>query len=119
MTPAAAIAMLDRQLAANGQDVVLQRLAAGAVAQAVTVRAFVRGFAADELTDSISQQDSKVILSPTGLDGWSSGAVSPLDPRVPIKGNRCVIDGRARAVEAGVAIRMAGEIVRIELAVKG
>ncbi|KRE02593.1 hypothetical protein ASE61_15055 [Bosea sp. Root670] len=116
MTPAQAIAALDRQLAQHGETVTLQRLAGAAVAQEVTVPAFVRGFAPQELVNGITQQDSKLILSPTDLSGWSSGGV---DSPVPVKNNRIVIAGRVRAVEAAAGIRLGGVLVRIECTVRG
>ena len=120
LSPAEAIADLDAHLASDGQDVILQRVTGGTtVAQAVTLRAFVRGYQPDELVNGITQQDAKVILSPTGLASFNSGAASGLDVKVPIKGNRMVINGRTRAVEAGVGISMAGTLVRVEVAVKG
>lgn len=120
MTPAAAIADLDAQLATDGHDIVVQRVTGGTtVAQAVTVRAFVRGYQPQELVNGITQQDAKVILSPTGLAAFNSGAAAGLDVKVPIKGNRMVINGRARNVEAAVGIYMAGTLVRIEARVLG
>ena len=121
MTPAAAIAALDRMLAANGEDVVLQKLAAGAVSASVTARAVVRGYDPEELVAGITQQDSHVIISPTEINtaGWPGGADGPEDERVPVKGDRVSIAGRVRSIEAATGIRMAGTLVRIEMQVRG
>lgn len=120
MSPDDAISMLDRQLATDGHDIVLQRVTGGTtIAQAVTVRAFVRGYQPQELVNGITQQDAKVILSPTSVAAFNSGAAAGLDVRVPIKGNRMVINGRTRAVEAAVGLYMAGTLVRIEARVLG
>lgn len=120
LSPAEAIADLDEHLDSDGQDVTLQRVTGGTtVAQAVTLRAFVRGYQPDELVNGITQQDAKVILSPTGLATFNSDAATGLDVRVPIKGNKIVINGRTRSIEAGVGIYMAGTLVRAEVAVKG
>jgi hypothetical protein len=71
----------------------------------------VRGFKPDELIGGISQNDSKVILSPTGLAGWPGGA--------PKKDDWITIDGRVRSVMAAEPIKMNDVLVRIELQVKG
>lgn len=120
LTPAAAIADLDAQLATDGHDIVVQRVTGGTtVAQAVTMRAFVRGYQPQELVNGITQQDAKVILSPTGLATFNSGAAAGLDVKVPIKGNKMVINGKTRSVEAAVGIYMAGTLVRVEARVLG
>lgn len=121
-----AVAALDDALAAAGQDIRLIRLTGTQmIPYEVTCRAMVRGYQPSELVGSISQQDSMVILSPTEIDrkGWpgpaSSAATDTSDRRVPRKGDRVVISGKARTVEAAVGITMADELVRIELQVKG
>lgn len=121
-----AIAALDAALAANGQDIRLVRLTGTQqIPYEVTCRAVVRGYQPSELVGGISQQDSMVILSPTEIDryGWPGPAPSPAavgaDRRVPRKGDRAVINGVPRAVEAGAGIYVGDELVRIELHVKG
>jgi hypothetical protein len=115
MTPATAIAMLDRQLAAHGSTVTLQRMNGAAIAEAVDVPAFMRGFEPQELVNGITQHDAKVILSPSGLAGWNSGGE---DPIVPTVDNRFVAAGRTRRIIAAVGIRLGGQVVRIECAVR-
>jgi len=136
VTPSAAIAQLDRALARNGQDITLQRLTLGPngqqIAFSVGCRAMVTGYQASELIagSGIVQGDSHVILSPTEINEaqWpgpsivaAGGAAPGTDARVPSKsrGDRCVIAGKARAVEAGTPFYIDGELVRIELQVKG
>lgn len=69
MTPAQAIAMLDEQLAENGQTVVLRR--EGSPVLTASVRAFVRKADPDPLTDAASQDKRVIVLSPTDLPAWS------------------------------------------------
>ncbi len=129
MTPTNAIAMLDRQLAKHGQDVMLQRITTAAggigVKANVHVRAFVRSYAPDELVGGIVQTDSKVIISPTEItrEGWpgpnSSTTSTNQDRRVPRKGDNCLIAGRIRNIENPKPFYLDDELVRIELQVKG
>lgn len=115
---------LDRHLARNGETITLQRLqfVAGVqtVAASVSCRAVVRGYRPTELIGGITQQDSMVVLSPTEIiaAAWTSGRPAHEDTRVPQKGNRAVIAGRVRSVEAAVGIYVAGELVRIEMQVR-
>lgn len=115
MTPAAAIAMLDRQLAAHGQDVIVRRYAAATgnprPKTDVPARAFVRAVKAEELIGSIAQTSSNVVLSPstTGLS-----ALLPLRTE-----DKIVIAGRERNVQVVKPIEMAGTLVRIDVVVAG
>ncbi len=111
MTPRQAIARLDRQIAKNGQKVALRRGTATAPTATATVKAHVRGYKPDELVGGISQNDSLVILSPTGLENWPGG--------YPKKDDWISIDGRVRSIMAAGPIRMNDVLVRIELQVKG
>ncbi len=112
MTPADAIAMLDRQIEAHGEDVVLRRGPASAPTRTGTVRAFVRGYRQDELTDGINQTDSLAIISPTRL-----GAISWNDD--PARGDFVTINGRVRHIEAVGVIKLSSVVVRYELQVRG
>ncbi len=111
MTPQQAIAKLDRAVAKFGQTVTLRRGKDTAPLAIATVKAHVRGFKPDELIGGIDQNDSKVILSPSGLTNWPGGA--------PIKGDWVTIDGRVRSIVAAEPIKMNDVLVRIELQVKG
>lgn len=112
MTPTAAIAALDRQLAAHGQSVTLRRFTGVGSARTftdATVRAFVRDYRPDELAGGIVQGDTVVTLSPTDV---AAGGL----PKI---GDKVVIDGRERTVQAAPPVRIAGMVVRINLQVRG
>jgi len=143
VTPKQAIADLDASLKDDGEPIRLQRLTPaqnndlgagggdvlgagsgdviGAGMFEVTCQAHVRRYQPHELVGGITQQDSKLILSPTEIiaAGWTSGRPAYDDQRVPMKGNRVFIGGRPCNVEAAAGIRMAGELVRIEAMVRG
>ena len=121
-----AIADLDAALAADGEWIeVWRETGTQKIPLKVRCRAFVRGYAAQELIGGIAQSDSKVILSPTEIirAGWpgpnSSATPTNQDRRVPRKGDAVVIAGRKRTVEAAGGIYLGGEVVRIEMRVLG
>lgn len=124
MTPDEAIADLNQALVEDGQPIRLQRLVNVGGSQMpteVTCQAFVRGYQPQELVGGITQQDVKVIFSPTEIiaASWQSGRPANEDTRVPMKGNRVFINGRARNVEAAAGLYMAGDLVRIEMQCRG
>lgn len=108
MTPAGAIASLDRQIAKHGQTITLRR--PGTPNIDVTVQAFVRGFQPAELVGGIEQGDAQVILSPTSLGLW------PLPVTI---GDKVLIAGAPKDVQAPEHVRMLDTIVRINLQVRG
>ena len=102
-----AVADLNAALAADGEWIELWReTGTQKIPFKVRCRAFVRGYAAQELVGEIARTDSKVIMSPTEIlrVGWPgpNSSVTPTDQdrRVPRKGDAAVIAGRKRAVEA-------------------
>ncbi|MDW9773024.1 hypothetical protein GOA89_14990 [Sinorhizobium meliloti] len=113
MTPAQAIAALDRQLAVHGETIKLRRGTKDAPAVIMAVSGFVRGYkASDAVPNSgITQKDSKVIVSPSDLAPWPS----PL----PQGGDWCEIDGQFRQIISHDHIKLDSVVVRIELQVKG
>src|SRR5262245_59096636 len=118
--------MLERQLAQHGEDVELRRLTGTQlISFAVTCRGFVRGYQPEELVGGIEQGDGKVVLSPREIErsGWpgpnSSSTPTDQDRRIPRNNDKCVIAGRARNIEAATPIYLDGELVRIELQVRG
>lgn len=122
------VAALDEGLLVAGEDVELQRLTLGPggvqIPFSVTCRATVRSYEPRELVGGIIQGDTRLVLSPTEIERaqWPGpGAVpaSPGDRRVPRKGDRVVIQGRARTVEAATPVYVAGVLVRLELQVRG
>lgn len=110
MTPAAAIAMLDRQLAAHGEPVTLRRTGTPSDTT-LAVTAFVRRAVADPLVpDSDAVQGATdIVLSPTGLTTFVP----------PVFGDQADIGGRRVHVEAVETIRMGSTVVRYNLKVKG
>lgn len=113
MTPASAIAELDAALLARGEDVTVQRIVTGGtVGASVTCRAMVRALRAEELVGSLTQNDTRLILSPTAF----TAATWPLPVRKP---DRVVLADRTATVEFPKHIRMAGVLVRIEILVRG
>lgn len=118
MTPEQAIAQLDRQLAAHGQDVTLIRYSGTSttVLDQAACRGFVRQKAPEQLAGNLIQVDADIVLSPTDLTaaGW------PDDPK---KGDKVEIDGdatgRQRTVLWAEPIRLAGTLVRVNLHVRG
>ncbi|QCO15525.1 hypothetical protein D3869_09950 [Azospirillum brasilense] len=119
------MAALDRALAIAGETVVLRRQygVSPSVFVDVECRGFVRGYRPEELIGGISQTDIFVILSPTEIERakWpgGSGLSSTTDPRVPKKGDKLVVRGALRNVEAAGPIYVRGELVRIEMRVLG
>ncbi|MCK0198979.1 hypothetical protein MWN34_18940 [Ancylobacter sp. 6x-1] len=125
MTPLQALAALDLWLAEFGSPVILRRvtwLDGVAVPADVEMPAMVRGYQPHELTGSTVQGDSSVLLSPTPIikAGWPGvPSADGTDVRVPVRGDKLVIAGRVRNIEAAAPIYVAGELVRIELQVSG
>lgn len=107
MTPAAAIAALDRQLAMHGENVILRRT--NSTTGQVTVRAKCRGYRPSEVAGIIMAGDTLVILSPT--DAGAFGA--------PPENGFVVVDGKPRRVISSLPVRIDGEIVRFEAQVRG
>jgi len=111
MTPQQAIAKLDRAITKYGQTVALRRGTTSAPVATASVKAHVRGYDPEELVGGITQKDSKVILSPSGLRNWPGGMLA--------EGDWITIDGRVRSIVAAVPVTMNDVLVRIELQVKG
>jgi hypothetical protein len=130
MSAAQEIADLDHALLLDGEDIVLRRVKGTSQATTVNVdvtcRAFVRGFSASELVGAITQQDSRVIVSPTQIDAadWpadEADSTSLIDPRIPRqnRGDKCIVQGRICAVQAAKGIWIDGTLVRIDMVVRG
>jgi hypothetical protein len=127
MTPAQARAALDRALAKAGEDAVLQRLLGeDLVPVSVTLRASIRDYQPVEIAGGVGLQagDSKLVISTTEIDaaGWPGAdpeAQTPGDPRILREGDRIIVEGKTRVVLAGwPAPRIAGELIRIEAAIR-
>lgn len=102
MTPAQAVAALDRQIAAHGEDVGLRR---GTTEQGA--RGFVRGYRAEQLVGLVTQAHREVVVSPTALGSF-----------VPAEQDEFVANGRLGIVEAAEPVRMDGAVVRWNLRVR-
>lgn len=122
------VSQLDRSLAVDGEDFVLRRVIGTTNLANIDVvcRGCIRGYLPHELTTSIIQGDTKIIMSPTqiiaaqwpgGLPVISSNAA--LDHRVPRKNDKVVVQGKPRNIEAASPIYLANELVRIELQTRG
>lgn len=102
MTPANAIAALDRQIAQHGQAIAFLR---GNVEQ--EARGFVRGYKAEQLVGLITQADRQVIVSPSSLGTYA--------PRVNDDFASMDVLGKVMAAEP---IHMDGVLVRWNLRVR-
>ncbi|WP_430914073.1 hypothetical protein [Methylobacterium sp. sgz302541] len=112
MTPAQAIAMLDRQIARNGQTVLLHRQDDADDAAGVPLRALVRGYRPDELSGGVQQGTSQAVLSPTALT--QAGIKLPL-----ARLDAITFAGRRRNIEVADPISVDDTVVRINLWVTG
>lgn len=108
MTPAAAIGLLDRAIARDGETITLSRnVPAGQPAVAPqSPRAFLRGYRPEELTDQIQTNDSMAILSPTGL-AW-----------MPQRLDDALVAGRKRKVQNVDGIKVGDAVVRYEVQIR-
>lgn len=114
MTPADAITMLDRHLAAHGTAVMLRRyVPATDTAVDLTIPAFVRGLSPDQLVGGVKATDSKFVLSPTGLASPSWPGAAGGDP-APTAGDFLVVNGAERKIETAQPVMMAGVAVRFD-----
>lgn len=107
MTPAAAIAALDRQIASHGEPVTLRRI--GTPDTTFDVSAFVRRATVDPIVPGgdAAQAGTTVVLSPTGLT------------MTPTRGDQADIAGRRVNIEEVETVRMGATVVRFNLKVSG
>lgn len=120
------IAALDTSLEIAGTDVTLRRIV-GTLPNTVNVdapmRASVRSMGNRELASGIAQSVSQVVLSPSDVARaqWPGGGDpnAPLDLSLPKRGDRLVIAGRVREVEAVNPVYVDDTLVRIDLDVLG
>lgn len=109
MTPAQAIAMLDRQMEKHGEPVVLRR---GSPSTPLPTTGFVRGYKANEIVDMIQQGDSHIVLSPSGLSGIFAAKLPTSDDKIDVAGS-------TKNIISAEPVRMAGVLVRMNLQVRG
>ena len=116
MSPAAAIAALDRAISHAGETVTVRRYSGNTTAGRTHVeaacKARVTDFKPEELTGDISHDDAMVVMSPTQLAaaGWTGGVV---------KGDRLIIRSKERMVEESDAVLIQDTLVRYNLRVRG
>lgn len=110
MTPAQAIAALNRQLAKHGETVTFRRPRDGSIKE-VTVKAFVKFAEPSELVGATHQTVRHVIISPTGLDGWPDGH--------PDEDDWCIIAGQECSLLPAKPKRLKDVLVRVNLMAKG
>lgn len=101
MTPARAIAQLDRQMAKYGQVINFKRVATTQAAVG-----FVRGYKAEQLVGMITQKDREVIVSPTSLGSFQ-----------PRENDDFNTGGKVGKVTAAESIQIGATIVRWNLRV--
>lgn len=124
MTPTAALVALDRQLRLHGQNATLRRYVGtgpSRTASDVAVRVRLDDYRPEELVGGIIQGDSRAILSPSQIiaASWGGTPADGTDGRVPVKNDHLIVAGRARIVQAAAPFYMDGQLVRIELQVRG
>ena len=113
MSPESAIAALDRAVHVSGEQIRLRRTTGTQqIPLDVDCHACVRGYAPDELLGTIAQGDRKVILSPTEM----KNAQWTWPPRV---NDKCIIGGKQFTVFGTDNLSIGGQLVRIELQVRG
>lgn len=109
---------LERALARAGETVTLRRrLGTSPAFASIEVLAVVRGYRPDELVGGITQQDSEVILAP--LEETSAWPGSAGGSSLPRKGDQIVVGERVHNVEAVGVLRVRGEVVRLQLRIRG
>jgi len=109
VSAAAWIAMLDDQIAENGQDISLV-LVAPSSKTTIPCRAFVRQYQPHELTGGILQGDTLVVVSPTALVTAS---------RLPRRNDQVIVDGATKHIEYPNPVKLDNQLVRINLQVRG
>ncbi|MBN9235099.1 MULTISPECIES: hypothetical protein [Phyllobacteriaceae] len=107
LTPAQQIADLDAALARRGTSIQLRKT--NSATGQVTVPAKWRGYLPQEVIGIIQAGDTKVIVSPTGLEAFG----------IPPQNGFAVLAGIPRRIIAPTPIYDGGVLVRIELAVRG
>lgn len=107
--------MLDRQIERHGQAITLVRLVEGGDAIERPSRGLPRGNRPAAAPGSLQQGEAGLVLSPTDLPPeFADGEATQLGP-----GDKIVIAGRRRTIEAAEPVRLAGELVRLNLTLKG
>lgn len=127
MSPEQAIAQLDRALALNGAPATLRRTVGNGPSTQVhidaPVTAFVRRAEPATLIGAQVQAMNEVVISPTDITRAQWPGPMPAgwvgDWEVPRKGDTVILQEGPRMVMASRPLRMAGQLVRLELTVQG
>jgi hypothetical protein len=118
---------LDASLAKDGQPITLQRLTLAGSEQipfGVDAMAFVRGDQPNELTQTVTQKDVTVIMSPTEINrsGWPGATPAPAgagDKRIPRKPDRIITKRGQLTVQTAAGIYIGDTLVRINIRARG
>lgn len=102
-----AISDLDEELRDSGQTVTLRRISPPVTKD---ILAFVRGYKASELIGGLTIGDTLVVISPSSLTSPWTG--------LPQVGDKVVFDNVTHSVRVADIVRVAGEVVRIDLTVR-
>jgi len=130
MSPEECIGALDGALAADGEEFILRRVVGtlpNVVNIDVTCKGWITAVTTEQVAAGIPETELNVIFSPTQINDaqWPGGTVPALPPlsvdqRVPrINVDKAIVQGRVRTVSFVNAINVAGELVRINMRVKG
>lgn len=118
MSPSQVIASLDRALAQQGQDIVLQRFTTDSegvqsiVAEALCRAVVTGGGSPQELVPMPGESpNTMIIMSPTGL-------IAAAWPGLPLKDDRVLIEGVPNNIEVVTPRLVNNQLVRIELQVR-
>lgn len=106
-------------LPSDGETVVISRIVGGnppTIQQTPAVPAFVRQYRPIELGNGIEQGDSQVTLLGDALAMLTQSGLDPLIPRL---GDKILIRGRQRNIQAAAPIAIGSQIVRLDLQVRG
>lgn len=115
MTPAQAIAMLDRQLAAHGQPVALRRYVSGSETHVdLPLRGFVRGFKAEQVVGGVMASDSQFVLSPSGIASAVAWPGAAGGDKAPVIGDFLVVNSVERKIEAMQPVVIGETVVRYD-----
>jgi len=130
MSPQDCIAALDRALSANGEDIILRRIAGtppNAINVDVSCRAKViplsQRYGIEKLVGNIEMTGLSIVISPTQINEaqWPGGTPPQLppfdvDPRLPrMNGDKVIVGAVLRRISYVVATLVGGTLVRIEI----
>jgi hypothetical protein len=118
---------LDNSLAQNGRDAILRRIygiAPNTSQVDVAVLIHMDSTTETHITGGIAQTEAKVIMSPSEIAAaqWPGGEVADAanpTPNWPRRLDRLIVDGHVCSIEYVDPKVIRGELVRIELTIRG